>query len=94
MIPRKFLSQALPRCDLCSFSSAAGNSFKSLHSQSVPKAAVLSNHYLHFSRAGPSSASSRHSISNTPKWNDESKAAVKNKFEAKYAERLKQKAKE
>ncbi|KAK9899277.1 ATP11-domain-containing protein [Cystobasidium minutum MCA 4210] len=63
---------------------------------SASRAAVLPNHALSFARAGPSvaTASSRHSISNTPKWSDESLSAVRDKYEAKYAERLKQKAKE
>lgn len=93
MITRTFFPQA---CELCRLSATSRSSLKSLHSMSASRAAVLPNHALSFARAGPSvaTASSRHSISNTPKWSDESLSAVRDKYEAKYAERLKQKAKE
>lgn len=91
MLSRSLLPQA---CELCRLSPTARSGLKLLHSRSANRAAVLSNQHLYFARAGPSSASSRHSISNTPKWSDESIAAAREKYEAKYAERLKQKAQE
>lgn len=92
MLTRSLFPQA---CELCRLSSTSRSTLKSLHSVSASRAAVLPNHTLSFARAGPSAtASSRHSISNTPKWSDESLSAVRTKYEAKYAERLKQKAKE
>lgn len=91
MLSRTLLPQA---CELCRLSSAGRSSLKGLHSKSAIRAAVLPNQHLYFARAGPSTPSSRHSISNTPRWSDENIAAARQKFEAKYAERLAQKAKE
>lgn len=98
VLSRNLISQILPRCEVCGPAIASGSSStkssKYLHSKSANLAAVVSNpFFLTTGRAGPSQHP-RQSLSYTPKWSNESIAAVKDKYEAKYAERLKQKAKE
>lgn len=91
MLSRMAVSQA---CEMCRLSSTARSGLRSLHAKSASRASVLPNQQLYFARAGPSTAPSRHSISSTPNWSNEALAAAREKFEAKYAERLKQKAQE